>query len=239
MAINQFEAALRPFNLALREAFGLDPDKTASSISADPDSVEFKVVGPLGNINDGPFAEADLRHEGGSFISAKFPAYRWTPEQRRAVEAYIGQFPRLKFLLGNTEAIREALRAGKGSNQMMVLPDDGGLKITRIPTWRDVIRAMRAAGFKLKVEEREDRYRKWIVPVGSHGSFVAEIWRQRLGGRDTWTVEIYGYFARRVCLENPEPAAVLAAAMLTRLIDGPVCGVDVTGLAEFTRKDQP
>lgn len=102
----------------------------------------------------------------------------------------------------------------------------------RAATWRDVVRVMRAAGFKLKVEEREARYRKWWVDEGT-GGIIAEIWRQTLGGRPTWTVEIYGYLSRRVRLEDPEPAAVLAAAMLTRIIDGPVCGVDVTGLAEM------
>lgn len=91
--IEQLEAELRPYKLALIEAFGLDPEQTASNISAQPDSITFKVAGPLGNPSEGPFAEAELRYEDGSFISAEFPAHRWTPEQQRAVDAYLGQFP--------------------------------------------------------------------------------------------------------------------------------------------------
>lgn len=102
--------------------------------------------------------------------------------------------------------------------------------MTETPTWRSVLKVMHAAGYHLKVTERETSYREWIVPVGSHGSYVVNIVREILAGRPTWTVEVCGFFARRVLLHDPEPSAVLAAAMLTRLLDGPVCGVDVTGL---------
>lgn len=102
------------------------------------------------------------------------------------------------------------------------------------PTWRDVFEVMHDAGYHLKLSEREERYREWIVPVGSHGSYVVNVFRESIAGPTSWTVEVCGFFARRVLLHDPEPAAVLAAAMLTRLLDGPVCGVHVTGLGELT-----
>jgi hypothetical protein len=93
----------------------------------------------------------------------------------------------------------------------------------REPTWRDVFRAMHAAGYKLKFEECEGDYRKWVVPVGTMGE-VASIIRETLGGKASWTVEIYGYLMYSVRLHNPPPSDVLAAAKLVKLIDTPTCG---------------
>lgn len=92
--------------------------------------------------------------------------------------------------------------------------------MTTTSTWRDVARAMRAAGFKLKVEEREARYRKWWVDEGT-GGIIAEIWRETLGGRPSWAVQIYGYRSYYVSLDNPPPSDVMDAAKLVKLIDAP------------------
>ncbi|WP_026931210.1 hypothetical protein [Glycomyces tenuis] len=76
--------------IALAEAFGLDPDKTAVDISVEPDSVTFKQVGAGHDIP----APAVVRGDGVSSVTTvEFPAVAWTPEQRRAVNAYLGQFP--------------------------------------------------------------------------------------------------------------------------------------------------
>jgi len=88
------------------------------------------------------------------------------------------------------------------------------------PTWRDVFRAMRAAGYRLKFEEGDGGYRKWIVPVGTMGE-VASIIRETLGGRVSWNVELYGYLMYSVRLHNPPPSDVLDAARLVKLIDTP------------------
>lgn len=88
----------------------------------------------------------------------------------------------------------------------------------REPTWRDVFRAMHRAGYRLKIEERNGSYRKWIVPVGTMGE-VAWIMRETLGGRTSWTVELYGYGSYSVRLNNPPPSDVLDAARLVKLID--------------------
>lgn len=90
----------------------------------------------------------------------------------------------------------------------------------REPTWHDVFRAMHAAGYRLKFEEREGDYWKWIVPVGTMGE-VASIIRETLGGRVSWSVDIFGYRGYGVRLHNPPPADVLAAARLVRLLADP------------------
>jgi hypothetical protein len=90
----------------------------------------------------------------------------------------------------------------------------------RGPTWRDVFRAMHAAGYRLKIEERDGGYVKWIVPVGTMGE-VASIIRETLGGRVSWTVELYGYLSYSVRLNNPPPSDVLDAARLVKLLDTP------------------
>jgi hypothetical protein len=86
------------------------------------------------------------------------------------------------------------------------------------PTWRDVIRAMRAAVFHLKVTERDAAYRKWEVNDET-GGFIAEIHREFIGGRYTWDLDIYGYRMYSVHLDNPPPADVLAAARLVKLLE--------------------
>jgi hypothetical protein len=88
------------------------------------------------------------------------------------------------------------------------------------PTWRDVIRAMRAAIFHLKVVERDGTYRKWEVNDET-GGIIAEIHREHLGGRFTWDMDIYGYRMYRAHLENPPPADVFAAARLVKILDTP------------------
>ncbi len=90
----------------------------------------------------------------------------------------------------------------------------------RGPTWGDVFRAMHAAGYRLKIEERNSSYRKWVVPVGTMGE-VAWIMRETLGGHSSWTVELYGYLSYSVRLNNPPPSDVLDAARLVKLLDTP------------------
>jgi hypothetical protein len=88
------------------------------------------------------------------------------------------------------------------------------------PTWRDVIRAMRAAVFHLKVTEREPgspSYRKWEVNDET-GGIIAEIYREFLGGRYTWSVHLYGWRSYSVYLNDPPPVDVLAAARLVKLV---------------------
>lgn len=95
--MNQFEEQLRPFKLALIEAFGLDPEKTGSNISAGSHEVTFRVIASSSEereaLRKGPLAAASLQYEAGEFPSAKFPADVWTKEQAQAVEAYLDQFP--------------------------------------------------------------------------------------------------------------------------------------------------
>lgn len=89
--IEGFEAQLRPFKLALLEAFGLDPGKTSSNVSVDSESASFKVIGA----GYGDFQNAIVRHDGltESVPTVIFEAQFWTEAQRQAVEAYRGQFP--------------------------------------------------------------------------------------------------------------------------------------------------
>ena len=82
------------------------------------------------------------------------------------------------------------------------------------PTWRDVIRAMRAAGLKLagpeQISERW-RYRALDYNGVSAGdvatNHLGERWVTLYGSRDGWTFE----------MKNPTPAEVLAAARLVGL----------------------
>jgi len=89
------------------------------------------------------------------------------------------------------------------------------------PTWRDVFRAMHKAGYTLKFEEREPRYRKWIVPVGTMGEVASITRNETRDGRVLWIVQIYGYLCYSVHLRNPPPADVLDAARLVKLLDTP------------------
>lgn len=193
--INQLESKLRPYKLALVEAFGLDPDTTSSSMSVGPQSITFECLGPIRNVDARLLAGA--RQPVPDIVEVS--ASEWTEAQRKAVFDYLGQFPSP---IGFTkEQATAPFRAD---------PD-------RDPTWRDVFRAMHNAGYKLKFEERDGDYWKWIVPVGTMGE-VASIIRETLGGDPCWSVEIYGYLMYSVRLHNPPPADVLAAAKLVKLI---------------------
>ena len=239
--IEQFEDHLKPFKLALVEAFGLDPDKVLREVSVSPDSVTFRIFGThvIGDLPIGAKLSGILDGEGPHPTTVECSAELWSEGQRRAAEEYMAQFP-LRFKLAPVDAgqAREALRAVRASRQLMVIPTGSDIEWQPVPppTWRDVIRAMRTAGYKLKVEEHEGRYRKWWVDEGT-GGIIAEIWRQTLGGRYTWDVQLncYGLMTH---LSDPEPADVLAAGMLTGLIEGPVCGVQVTGISGFPRNQQ-
>jgi hypothetical protein len=85
------------------------------------------------------------------------------------------------------------------------------------PTWRDVIRAMRAAGLTLagpeQISERW-RYRALDYNGVSAGdvatNHLGERWVTLHGRRDGWTFE----------MKNPTPAEVLAAARLVGLGGG-------------------
>lgn len=95
--MKQFEEQLRPFKLALIEAFELDLEKTGSNISAGSHEVTFRVIASSSEereaLRKGPLAAASLHYEAGEFPSATFDASSWTKGQAQAVEAYLAQFP--------------------------------------------------------------------------------------------------------------------------------------------------
>lgn len=109
--MNKFEEQLRPFKLALIEAFGLAPEKTGSNISAGPDAVTFRVIASSSQeweaLRKGPLAAASPQYEAGQFPSAKFHASSWTKEQAQAVELYLAQFPSFEDL---PREMRKSLR---------------------------------------------------------------------------------------------------------------------------------
>jgi len=112
--MNQFEDRLRPFKLALIEAFGLTPEQTGTQISADKGSVTFRIVvkddAERKALREGPLAPANLRYESGEFPSATFPAPYRTPEQSQAVTAYLEQFPSFEDL---PKELRRGFRADR------------------------------------------------------------------------------------------------------------------------------
>lgn len=225
--INQLESKLRLYKLALIEAFGLDPDTTSGSVSVDPDSITFTCLSPVQDLQarllvDEAKLSGVLSSDRPPATTVEVMAHHWNEAQRQAVETYIELFRFPRFILkGDPDVMRQALAAPGGNNQLMVLPSGAELEIHPLvapePTWRDVFRAMHNAGYKLKFEERDGDYRKWIVPVGTMGE-VASIIRETLGGKPCWSVEIYGYLMYSVRLHNPPPADVLAAAKLVKLI---------------------
>ena len=95
--MEQLEAQLRPYKLALVEAFGLDPATTSSQISAREEAVTFQVLASdqadFDTLRKGALALAELRFEQGEPVAATFRATSWDREQHRAVQAYIDQFP--------------------------------------------------------------------------------------------------------------------------------------------------
>lgn len=108
--IEDFEARLRPFKLALSEAFGLDPDKTSSNVSVDRESAMFRVVvHDAAELED--FTNASFLFEAGQHVGVVFPAVVWTPEQRQAAEGYLGQFLSFEDL---PKEFRAALREQDG-----------------------------------------------------------------------------------------------------------------------------
>ena len=83
------------------------------------------------------------------------------------------------------------------------------------PTWRDVIRAMRAAGYRLAKTERISAHwsHRSLVDRGVEAgdmtiNHIGDRWVNLYGRRDGWTFE----------MKNPTPAEVLAAARLAGLI---------------------
>lgn len=93
--MEQLEERLRPYKLAIIESFGLDPDKTSSSISAGRDSVTFKCVGVVPGVANGPLRRAIMSgtSDEPNVTTVEMEALHWTSEQRQAVEAYLKQFP--------------------------------------------------------------------------------------------------------------------------------------------------
>jgi hypothetical protein len=88
---NGLEAKLRPYKLALVEAFGLDEDRTARDMSVTRSEVTFKVIGAgLATIQN-----ATVRHDGlaDSASTVTFEAKSWNESQQKAVSDYIVQFP--------------------------------------------------------------------------------------------------------------------------------------------------
>lgn len=91
MRIEQFEAALWPYKLALIEAFELDKGKTSANMSITKDEATFKVIG----LGLGAIENATVRHDGltESASEVSFDAQGWNESQRKAVADYLGQFP--------------------------------------------------------------------------------------------------------------------------------------------------
>lgn len=90
----------------------------------------------------------------------------------------------------------------------------------REPTWRDVTRAMRAAGVKLRSSSvAGDTWRTWEILTYL---VSADRW-DYLGGIErapdgTWAVELIGH-RHNIDLTNPTPADVLIAGQLCGLVD--------------------
>lgn len=92
--MEEFEANLRPYKLALVEAFGLMPEQTSENISATPHAVTFQCVGVVPGVAAGPLSRAWMSGISGSDVTTvEVRAKDWTHEQREAVEAYMEQFP--------------------------------------------------------------------------------------------------------------------------------------------------
>lgn len=89
--MEQLEAQLRPYKLALIEAFGLEEDETARDMSITHTESTFKVIGA----DPGRFDNATVRHDGlaESIPTVTFDARFWSDAQRKAVSDFIGQFP--------------------------------------------------------------------------------------------------------------------------------------------------
>lgn len=108
MRIEDFEARLQPYKLALLEAFDLDPGKTSSNVSANAEVVTFKCIGLTSEeLADMTRADVwwDINVPGLNEVT--FPARGWNDEQRQAVESYRGQFPSIEDL---PREVRAALR---------------------------------------------------------------------------------------------------------------------------------
>lgn len=94
---NQFEARLRPYKMALVEAFGLDPDTTSSSLSVGHDSVTFTSLAPVQDITARLLAdEVKLSGElssDHSYTTVEILNAGWNEAQLQAVRDYLAQFP--------------------------------------------------------------------------------------------------------------------------------------------------
>lgn len=95
--MNQFEEQLRPFKLALIEAFGLDPDTTSSSLSVGRESVTFTSFAPVQDITARLLADeaklsGDLSSDD-SHTTVEIMNAEWSEAQLQAVRDYLEQFP--------------------------------------------------------------------------------------------------------------------------------------------------
>jgi hypothetical protein len=89
--IEQLEAKLWPYKMALIEAFGLDPEKTSTEISANTDGVTFRGFYAGTDIPDKALITGDSE----AIHTVEFLSLHWTEPQRKAVSNYIRQFPTL------------------------------------------------------------------------------------------------------------------------------------------------
>lgn len=87
--IEQLEAELQPYKLALIAAFGLDPDRTPNQLSIGIDRATFYQL----HGSPQPPAPAEVRSDGsGEAFIVEYHAEHWTPEQRQAVDDYLDRF---------------------------------------------------------------------------------------------------------------------------------------------------
>lgn len=95
--MEQLEAKLRPYKLALIEAFGLDPDTTSSSLSVGRESVTFTSLAPVQDITARLLADevklsGELSSEH-SHTTVEIMNAGWNEAQLQAVRNYLEQFP--------------------------------------------------------------------------------------------------------------------------------------------------
>lgn len=127
--MEQLEAQLRPYKLALIEAFGLDPDKTSGNVSADQDSVTFRVDIIGTDLPPNALATGDTDR-----VSAvEFLSIHWTEAQRKAVFDYLGQFPSPKLIFkGDLEELKAAFASSGRTGRLMTLPPDTSVEVIQL-----------------------------------------------------------------------------------------------------------
>lgn len=95
--VEQLEAKLWPYKMALMEVFGLDPEQTSTQISVGRESVTFTSFAPVQEITARLLAdEVKLSGElssDDSHTTVEIMNAGWNEAQIRAVRDYLEQFP--------------------------------------------------------------------------------------------------------------------------------------------------